>query len=64
MIHSPATYTKYEKILDVQFKDICPETTDLTYRVTGMKIARKLGSFWDVVMGRKKVENKGVLEDE
>ena len=64
MAHSPATYTKYEKILGVEFKEICPETTELSYRATGMKIAKKLNAFWDVVMGRKKVENKGVLVDE
>ena len=64
MMHSPSTYSKYEKLLGVEFKTVCPEDTDLSQRSIGMRVAVKLKSFWAVVMGREKVDNKGVLEDE
>ena len=62
MIHSPATYRKYEKILGIKFRDICKEETKLTQKSLGMKIAAKLNNFWDVVRGVQKVKNKGHIE--
>ncbi|MFX4227168.1 MAG: hypothetical protein ACFHHU_04535 [Porticoccaceae bacterium] len=64
IIHSPTTYKKYEKILGLKFQDLCPETTNHSTRNSGFKIVEKLGAFWDVVMGRKKVDNKGYFENE
>lgn len=60
MIHSPATIRKYERILGVRFEQVCKsEFTPLSDNVVGIRAARELGGFWDVVMGRKKVRNKG-----
>lgn len=63
--HTPATYRSYEKILGIKFQDVCPEITALGKRKSiGYAIAQKLGSFWAVIMGRKKVPNKGGLANE
>lgn len=58
IIHGPATYKKYEKLLGVEFKKVCPEQTKLSSKNYGYKIAKKMKSFWAVVMGKTKVEGK------
>lgn len=62
ILHSPSTYSKYEKILGVTFKELCPERGPLAPRSVGLSVADRIKSFWAVVMGREKVENKGDLE--
>lgn len=62
MMHSPATYRNYEKILGIKFRDICKEETKLTQRNMGMKIAAKWNNFWEVVRGTYKVKDKGHIE--
>lgn len=65
MFHNPATYRKYEKVLGVEFKDVCPEITDLGKRKSiGYAIAEKLESFWAIVMGKRKVADKGRIGSE
>ena len=65
LFHTPATYRKYEKLLGVEFKDLCPEITDMGKRKSyGYAITEKLESFWAVVMGRRKVPDKGLIESE
>ena len=64
MVHSPSTYRKYERILGIRFEDLCPETTDLSEKNAGFAFARKIGAFWDVVMGRNKIEKKGWIDGE
>ena len=64
MIHNPSTYSKYEKLLGIQFKDVCPETTKLSKRNGGFKIADKLNSFWAIVKGRIDAPNKANFLDE
>lgn len=64
MMHSPSTYRKYERVLGgIKFEDVCPELPPLGNRIVGIRVAKKLGAFWDVVMGRRKVENKGYVDD-
>lgn len=64
MMHSPATIRKYEAILGVRFDEICAsEFTPLSQRVVGLRAAQELGGFWDIVMGRKRVANKGWLQE-
>lgn len=64
LIHNPSTYRKYEKILGVDFKDSCPEHTPMgEFRSVGYAITKKLESFWSVVMGRRKVPDKGFISD-
>lgn len=64
IFHNPATYRRYEKILGIEFKIVCPEITDIGKRRSlGYAITEKLGSFWAVVMGRRKVADKGLIAD-
>ena len=65
MLHNPATYRRYEKALGVSFRDVCPEITDLgKQKSVGYAITEKLGSFWAVVMGKRKVPEKKLIADE
>lgn len=64
MLHNPSTYRKYEEILGIKFHEHCPDETTLSTKMTGMRIAHQLGKFWDIVMGREKVDGKGVLDNE
>lgn len=65
LLHNPATYRRYEKALGIEFKKVCPEITDLGKRKSiGYAITEKLGSFWAVIMGKKKVPEKGNIASE
>lgn len=65
ILHNPATYRKYEKVLGVEFKDVCPEITEFGKKKSiGYAITEKLESFWAVVMGKRKVEDKGKIASE
>ncbi len=64
ILHNPATYRSYEKVLGVEFKNVCPEITELGKKKSvGYAITEKLGSFWAVVMGKRKVADKGKIGD-
>jgi len=62
MLHSPATYLKYEKILGIKFADHMRERTEQSTKCRGIRIADKLNSFWSVVRGKHKIPNKGYFE--
>ena len=65
ILHNPLTYRRYEKILGIKFQDVCPETTGYSEtKSVGYAITKKLGSFWAVVMGKRKVEDKGLIENQ
>lgn len=62
ILHNPFTYRGYEKILGIKFQDVCPETTSYSEtKSVGYAITQKLGSFWAVVMGKRKVADKGKI---
>lgn len=62
LLHNPATYRRYEKTLGIEFKDVCPEITELGKKKSiGYAVTEKLGSFWAVIMGRRKVPEKGLI---
>jgi len=63
MFHSPATLKKYEKLLDIKYKDICPENTGLSTKIRGIRVAKAIGAFWKVVMGQEPVKQKHYAED-
>lgn len=52
LLYSSATYTKYQKLLKVDFKLECPKTTELSERSRGYKFVVGAGKFWDFVRGR------------
>jgi hypothetical protein len=62
LLHTPSTYRKYEKALGIEFKNVCPEITELGKKKSiGYAITEKLGSFWAVVMGKRKVPEKNLI---
>ncbi len=62
ILHNPATYRRYEKILGITFKNVCPEVTEFgKQKSIGYAITEKLGSFWAVVMGKRKIPEKGMI---
>jgi len=64
IIHSPATLKKYEEIIGLKYEEICPETTDQSMRNAGYRVAQKIGAFWNVVLGKVKVDNKNEANDD
>jgi hypothetical protein len=52
LLYSSATYTKYQKLLGIDFKKWCPETTELSGRSAGYRFTLKVGKFWEFVRGR------------
>lgn len=63
MVHSANTLKKYEAAIGLSYEDICPETTELSERNIGFRASRAIGKYWDIVMGRYKVERKAELDD-
>jgi hypothetical protein len=62
LLHTPATYRRYEKVLGIEFKNVCEEATELgKQKSIGYAITEKLGSFWAVVMGKRKVADKAMI---
>lgn len=64
IIHSPATLKKYEAIIGMKYEEICPETTELSKRNVGYRVSQAVGAFWNVVLGKVKVENKNEANDD
>lgn len=50
--HSSHSYGKYEKILGVKFKEVCPERTELSKRSLALRLADSMGNFWDLATGK------------
>lgn len=64
LMHSPATYRKYERLLGIKFEEICTERGELAHKSVGMQIADKLNSFWAVATGKRKVKDKSRIASE
>jgi hypothetical protein len=63
LLHNPATYRRYEKALGIEFKALCPEITEAGKKKSiGYAITEKLGSFWAVITGKRKVADKGMIK--
>jgi hypothetical protein len=61
IIHSPKTIKRYEKILDIEFQKILPETVDfLSERSRGYQIAAALDKFWPAVTGNIPVDGRKI----
>lgn len=63
MVHSANTMKKYEAAIGLSYEDICPEVTDLSERNIGYRVSKAIGKYWDIVMGRHKVERKAELDN-
>lgn len=51
LIHSSRTYSSYEKILGVKFKEILPPRTKESTSVYGIRMADGIGKFWQALAG-------------
>ncbi len=61
IVHAGATYRRYEGILGVRFKDVCPERGIHSNRSIGLSEADRIGSFWKVADGIERVPKKHIL---
>lgn len=50
------TYSKYQKILDVDFKEAFPEEGVHARKSLGLGIVKKLNNFWNVVKGVEAID--------
>lgn len=62
LVHNKRTIRKYEEILNINIKEFFPEEGAAAYRSVGLTAAKKIGNFWKVVSGEKKVANKADME--
>lgn len=49
LMHSGRTFKRYEEILGVKFREVLPDLTKESDRMNGIRLAKKLGKFWQVV---------------
>lgn len=53
MMHTYTTRARHQKILGATFAELVPEETELTRRLVGIRVARKVGAFWKVATSAK-----------
>lgn len=58
IITAHPVYTRHQRVLGLDFKDVLPETTDLSERSLGYKMAKGLNKFWEIVKGQYKIDAK------
>jgi hypothetical protein len=51
LVHNKSTIEKYEKILDVKFRDVLPEVGELAHKSVAWAAMEKVGNFWKAVKG-------------
>jgi hypothetical protein len=49
--YTGATYTRYQRVLELDFKEWCEPTTQFTDRHRGYEMVGKLREFWKIVRG-------------
>lgn len=47
VIYSSSSYSKYQKILGVQFRDVLPERGKYAYKSIALQVLDRIGVFWD-----------------
>jgi hypothetical protein len=53
-----SSYTKYQRILGLEFKSVLPAVTEMSKRSRGYVIVTRLKNFWDVVRGVATIDSK------
>lgn len=51
LIHSGRTFAKYEGILGIKFRDELPDRGPEAHTIGGIKLADKIGKFWQAIAG-------------
>ncbi len=59
LMHDKRTIRKFEKILDVQFRDEFNEYSDLSHKSLAYKFVQNVSNFWKAVSGEIKVKVNG-----
>ena len=49
VIHSGATYARYERVLGIKFNELCPARTPLSRRNNGFRWTEDFGNYWKAV---------------
>ncbi len=49
-------YTRHQRVLSLDFKQVLPKETELSKKSIGYSIAKKLDKFWDVVNSKVKID--------
>lgn len=58
------TYAKYEKLLDIKFKDVCLAETPYTARSIGYSFIQDMTDFWDAIRrGSVPPEDRKMITD-
>lgn len=64
MLYSRSRIRDFEKALGITFRDHMPERTELSARITGVRVADEIGKFWAVVKGEVPVQGgKAYVDD-
>ncbi len=58
IIHNPKTFKRYEKILNMSFREVMEEATPVADRSYGYRAAKALNNYWDVVRGTVPVQQR------
>lgn len=58
IVISSKVYARHERVLGLKFKDIFPESTDLSRKSLGYSIALKMDAFWELVRGHRAIDPK------
>lgn len=51
LMHSHKTFARYQQILGIDFLEVLPEVGPLADRLTGWRIVKLAGNFWDAARG-------------
>ena len=62
LVHDKRTLKKYEDILDIDFREVFPETTPLSKKSLAWKATEKLSNFWKVVKGEVSITHRKEIE--
>src|SRR5208282_1103972 len=61
LMHNQSTIKRYEGIIGVKVRDVCPETTKLSSRNYGYKIASTLSSIWKAIRGEESIPDRNMF---
>ena len=51
LMHGGSAYARYQRILQIKFRDTCPERTELSKKSVSLKIVDEVKDFWGVADG-------------
>jgi len=58
IIYSPVAYRKYQKILNLEFKEVLSDETDFSMRSAGYKLVDSVSKYWDIVSRKFALDSK------